>query len=132
MIKNLPKTSEKMFGDIVENSKRTSFERSRKRLSKKLDNPRLLQIHFHTLRHWKATMLYNQTKDLLYVKEFLGHRNINSTLKHVQLEQVLFDGDVDSFTCRVAKTPGEIKQFIEAGFDCVTKNDGLVYFRKRK
>ena len=25
-----------------------------------------------------------------------------------------------------------IKQLIEAGFDCVTKNDCLVYFRKRK
>jgi len=132
MIKHLPKTSEKMFGDVVENSKRASFERSRKRLANKLNNPRLLQIHFHTLRHWKATMLYHQTKDILYVKEFLGHRNINSTLKYVQLEQASFDEDADSFTCRVAKTPEEIKQLIEAGFDYVIENGGLVYFRKRK
>jgi len=77
-------------------------------------------------------MLYHQTKDILYVKEFLGHRNINSTLKYVQLEQALFDEDADSFTCGVTKTPGEIKQLIEAGFDYVIENCGLVYFHKRK
>lgn len=38
----------------------------------------------------------------------------------------------DSFTCRVAKTLDEIKQFIEAGFEYVMEKDGLVYFRKRK
>lgn len=27
----------------------------------KLENPRLLQIHFHTLRHWKATKKYHRT-----------------------------------------------------------------------
>jgi len=101
-------------------------------LANKLDSPRLLQIHFHTLRHWKATTLYHQTKDLLYVKEFLGHRNINSTLRYVQLEQGLFGNDVDSFTCRVANTPERIKQLIETGFDYVTEKDGLIYFRKRK
>ncbi len=77
-------------------------------------------------------MLYHQTKDILYVKEFLGHRSINSTLMYIQLEQALFDKDADSFTCRVAKTPEEIKQLIEAGFDYVIENGGLVYFRKRK
>jgi len=101
-------------------------------LAKKLNNPRLLEIHFHTLRHWKATTLYHQTKDILYVKEFLGHKRIDTTLKYVQLEQALFDKDADSFTCRVAKTPEGLKQLIEAGFEYVTEKDELVYFRKRK
>jgi len=77
-------------------------------------------------------MLYHQTKDVLYVKEFLGHRRIDSTLKYIQLEQALFDKDTDSFTCRVASKPEEIKQLIEAGFEYVTEKDGLIYFRKRK
>jgi len=76
-------------------------------------------------------MLYHQTKDILYVKQFMGHWKIESTLLYVQLEQALFQGDADNFTCRVAQTPEEIKQFIEAGFDYVTQKDGLVYFRKR-
>jgi hypothetical protein len=34
---------------------------------------------------------------------------------------------------RIAEKLDEVRiQQIEAGFDCVTKNDGLVYFRKRK
>ncbi len=65
-------------------------------------------------------------------KEFLGHKRIDTTLKYVQLEQVLFDKDADSFTCRVAKTPDQIRQLIEAGFEYVTEKDGLIYFRKRK
>ena len=109
MLQNLPKTSEKVFGDVAVNTRRSSLAHTRKILAKKLNNPRLLEIHFHTLRHWKATMLYHQTKDILYVKEFLGHRRIDTTLKYVQLEQALFDKDADSFTCRVAKKPEEIK-----------------------
>ena len=77
-------------------------------------------------------MLYHQTKDILYVKEFLGHRSVNSTLMYIQLEQALFDKDADSFTCRVAKTPEENKQLIEAGFEYVTEKYNLIYFRKRK
>lgn len=132
MIQNLPKTSEKVFGDSTANTKRNCLIHTRKVLARKLNNPRLLQIHFHTLRHWKATMLYHQTKDILHVKEFLGHRRIDNTLKYVQLEQVLFDKDADSFTCRVAETPEQIRQLIEAGFEHVTERDNLVYFRKRK
>ena len=66
------------------------------------------------------------------VKEFLGHRSINSTLMYIQLEQALFDKNADSFTCKVAKTPEEIKLLIESGFEYVTEKDGLIYFRKRK
>lgn len=121
MLQNQPKTSEKVFGHIAPNVMRSNLQHSRKTLAKKLNNPRLLEIHFHTLRHWKATVLYHQTKDILYVKEFLGHRKIETTLKYVQLEQALFDKDADSFTCRVAKTPEMIKQLIEAGFDYVLR-----------
>lgn len=132
MVNALPKTSERIFGNLAPNSMRTGLGHARKRLARKLSNPRLLQIHFHTLRHWKATMLYHQTKDILYVKGFMGHRKIESTLLYVQLENALFQGDADNFTCRVARTPEEIKQLIEAGFDYVTQKDEIAYFRKRK
>jgi len=42
-----------------------SFGKKRKRLAHKLGNPRVLRIHFHTFRHWKATMEYHKTKDIL-------------------------------------------------------------------
>ena len=55
---------------------RRNFERQRKRLAVRLQNPRLMQIHFHTLRHYKATSEYHKTKDILHVMQLLGHKNI--------------------------------------------------------
>jgi len=120
---------EKHLNSNYENILRTI---ARKRLAKKLNNPRLMQIHFHTLRHWKGTTLYHQTKDVVYVKQFLGHRVINNTMLYIQLEKALFDPSADQFTCKIARTEEEIKQLIEAGFEYVTQNCGLAYFRKRK
>jgi len=48
-------------------------------ITHKLQNPRILKITFHTLRHWKDTMEYNRTKDILYVKQVLGHKRIENT-----------------------------------------------------
>lgn len=58
------------------------FSMQRKRLAQKLKNPRLLRIHFHTFRHWKATMEYARTRDIIHVMRLLGHKNIK---KHANL-----------------------------------------------
>jgi len=101
-------------------------------LARKLQNPRLLRISFHTLRHWKATVLYHQTKDILYVKQFLGHRKVETTLLYIQLADVIFKQTTDEFTVRVANKPDEIKALLEVGFEFVCEKDELLYFRKRK
>jgi hypothetical protein len=49
---------------------KTTFQKTRKRLANKLQNPSLLKISFHTFRHWKATELHHQTKDPLLRKKF--------------------------------------------------------------
>ena len=131
MLKGLPKTSKRVFPSSV-NSKRAVFHKSRLKAAKNLQNPRLLRIKFHTFRHWKATMLYHQTKDILCVKEFMGHRKIDTTLLYVQLEKALFKEITDEFTVKVAKTPEEIKALLEVGFEYVCERDGLMFFRKRK
>ena len=56
--------------------------------------PGLLKITFHTLRHWKTTMEYHRTKDILYVKQLLCHKRIENTLKYVQLAEELFKGQI--------------------------------------
>jgi integrase len=131
MLNMLPKTKMKVFPSMLA-ARRTSFDSSRKRLAKKLQNPRLLRISFHTFRHWKATLLYHQTKDIIYVKEFLGHRKIENTLLYIQLERVLFKETSDEFIVRVASKPEEITKLLEVGFEYVCEKDGLIYFRKRK
>ena len=131
MLNNLPKKGAKIFGGPT-SLRRTTFHRSRQHAARKFGNPRLLRISFSTLRHWKATMLYHQTKDILFVKQFLGHKKIENTLIYIQLADVIFKETTDEFTVRVASKPDEIKSLLEVGFEYVCKKDTLLFFRKRK
>lgn len=107
---------------------RSVFCRQRKRLAARLGNPRLLQISFKTMRHYKATMFYHQTKDILATMQLLGHKNIRNTLVYTHL--VSFESD--EFVCKVAKTVKEAQELVENGFDYVTDVEGYKLFRKRK
>ena len=111
---------------------REVFEKQRATIARKLQNQRLRQIHFHTFRHWKATMLYHQTKDILYVMKFLGHRNIRNTSKYIRLEEVIFGEENDEFICKAARTAEEAKPLIEAGFTYEREFDGTKLFKNLK
>lgn len=132
MLDNLPRESTKIFGDGPIKSMRTTFIKARRRLAAKLENPRLLQITFHTFRHWKATMLYHQTKDPYYVKNFLGHKSLRNTEIYINIEHTIFEPSSDEFTVKVATNPEDIKSLLEAGFDYVCERDSLMFLRKRK
>ena len=132
MLSALPKVSGKVFTVDRASSIGTTFYASRKRLARKLQNPRLARISFHTFRHWKATTLYHKTKDILYVKQFLGHKKLDTTLLYIQIERVLFKETTDEFTVRVTQKREEIKQLLEAGFDYICEKDKLAFLRKRK
>ncbi|MGB9854454.1 MAG: tyrosine-type recombinase/integrase [Candidatus Bathyarchaeales archaeon] len=133
MLNHLPRKSQKVFGDGPINSLKTMFLRTRKTLAFKLQNPRLLNISFHTFRHWRATMLYHQTKDIYYVKQFLGHKEIRNTEIYINIERTLFEpSGNDEFIVKVAQTPEEVKTLLELGFDYVCQKDGLIFLRKRK
>jgi len=89
----------------------------------------MLKITFHTLRHWKATMEYHRTKDILYVTRLLGHRNIRNTLLYTQL--IKQDED-EEYISKVAKTVEEARMLVEAGFEYICDIEGVKLFRKRK
>jgi hypothetical protein len=61
-------------------------------------------------------MLYRETKDILYVKQQLGHNNIKNTLIYTQL---LVDEEPDKYTCRVSDNPKETQNLIENGFEYI-------------
>jgi integrase len=109
-------------------SKRRCFEKQRKTVARKLKNPRIREITFHTLRHFKATMEYHKTKDILHVMKVLGHKNIKNTLIYTQL----VDLQNDDYIVRVAHNIEEDKELVEAGFEYITERDGLKIYRKRK
>lgn len=80
-------------------------------------------------------MMYHFTKDLLLVADFLGHRDIENTRLHIQLEKNLFKNiPNDQFITRIAMCAEDACKLIEVGFEYVTGeyNDGGKIFRKRK
>ena len=105
-----------------------TFQKQRKRLSVKLANPKRQPINFRSLRHFKGTMEYHRTKDIVYVQRILGHKSISNTLRCVRLVNF----PEDEFVSKVATSQKEISELIEARFEFVLQKDGLAYFKKRK
>ena len=101
-------------------------------MAAKLKNSRILRITYPTFRHWKATTLYHETKDIVYVMRFLGHKNIKNTLVYVQLEEAIFDKKNDGFVSKAANTIEEVCKLVDAGFDYVCDVGDAKVFRKRK
>jgi integrase len=133
MISKLPKDSSKIFGGRVKRKVFIeSLNKARKKGAAKLQNPRLLQIHYHTLRHWVGTMEYHKTKDPWHVKRVLGHKSLQSTEIYINIEQVLFEQAPEEFHVKTASNPEEIKELLEVGFEYICEKDGLMFFRKRK
>jgi len=81
------------------------------------------------MRHFLATKTYYQTKDLLHVKQILGHKSISSTIVYTHL--VDFEEN-DQYIVKVAKTIDEFTELLEIGFNYVSDFEGLKVLRKRK
>ena len=119
--------NDKLFkGDSDYYSKK--FRYVRNRLAKKLNDPSIKSIRLYDLRHFFATMLYHRTKDILFVKQQMGHRKIETTLVYTQF----LDMKDEEFTVRTAKTVKEASELIESGFEFVNEIDGTALYRKRK
>ena len=123
--------SERVFKYASLASLRRTYEKQRSKIAAKLGNPQLLKISFHTFRHWKATITYYQTKDILFVMQMLGHKNIKNTLKYTQLLNP--DENTEEYVSRVATNAEEARKLVEAGFEYVcTTPENIMLFRKRK
>ena len=127
MIKAIPKKSDYIFNTRTR-SLESVFDRQRNKLAVKLQNPRLRQIHFHTFRHWKATMTYHKTRDILLVKYMLGHKRLENTEVYTHL----MDFQNEEYHSATAKTLEEARKLIDDGFEYVTEMEGVKLFRRRK
>ena len=123
----------KNHGDYIFNptfvSARKPFNTTRKRLAERTQNQRLLKIHFHTLRHWRASKEYEKTGDIYAVKDLLGHKAISSTDRY---QHGSFSNE--EYVTKRPQTSQEEDALINAGFQFVrfdSKEDVPIY-RKRK
>jgi integrase len=128
MLNMLPRSSDKVWGPKKLNYFRQNFMDQRRRVSFKLQNPRINRITFHTFRHFFGTMEYHKTKDILHVQQRLGHRSVLSTMRYTQL--VNFESD--DYHVKTAHSLKEDEELISTGFEYVTERDGVKIYRKRK
>jgi integrase/ribosomal protein L37AE/L43A len=132
MLSNLPKRSTYVF-NCSKKGTQVTLQKTRTRLAEKLGNPRLLKIHLHTFRHWKATMLYHELKDAHYVQHFLGHKSIKSTEKYINIEHTIFQTAApdQKWIVKVTADPKEIAELIADGFEAHCNQGDLIFLRKR-
>ena len=110
-----------------------TFYRVRKKLAFSFCNPRLQQIHFHTLRHWKLTAYAHEMKDPFMVQLFARHKDMKSTGKYIHYAEVVYQhSGKDEWNVKAAKTVQEATDLISVGFEYVTDVEELKLFRKRK
>ena len=124
---NSHKSEEKLFASPGQIS--NTFCRLRNSIAEKFQNPQLLKIRLYDFRHFYASNLYYETRDLLLVKEMLGHKNIQNTMVYTHLIKTDCE---PSFSSAVAKNVAEAQSLIESGFEFVCDIDAVKLFRKRK
>jgi len=118
---NNPFPKSKIMGDI--------WRRTRNKLADKLNEPQLKQIPMRNLRHHFATLKYDQTKDILLVKQLLGHKKIETTMFYTQL--ITFSEE-DEYTVKTATNVKEATDLLEHGFTYIQEIDGIKLYRKKK
>ena len=130
-LNQLPKTNEYVFGRTSLNGMRWTFDQQKTRLAKKLNNPRLKQIHFHTFRHYYATKYYNETKNIIEVQAKLGHKRITSTMVYTHIVQ--FDEESQNYHHAIARDEKEAGELIDNGWTYILSTpQNIMMFRKRK
>ena len=100
----------------------------KQRQSQKLADPELLQIRLYDLRHYQACKTYHQTKDVLYTKQKLGWKKLETALFYLQC----MNFGSEEYHSATAKTVEEAAKLIEQGFDFVCDVDTVKLFKKRK
>ena len=129
MVKNLKKNHGKHVFNPTFVSQRKTFNRTRAKMARITGNPRLLQIHFHTCRHWRASREFERTGDIYEVKRLTGHKCISNTDRYQH-------GSYSNaeYVTKRPQSPQEEDELITVGFEFVRFDQALnvPIYRKRK
>ena len=74
-------------------------------------------------------MLYHQTKDIILVQRFLGHRSIMNTMKYIQYEEAYFKKEAEQYICKVVRTVEEAVPLLQKGYTLADEFDGVKVYR---
>jgi hypothetical protein len=73
-------------------------------------------------------MEYYRTRDIIWVKQVLGHKSINNTMRYVSL----IPRENDDFIVKIATNKVGRVKLLEEGFELIGKDGNEWYLRKRK
>ncbi len=104
---------------------------ARNRAYQKFKDTELLKIRLYDLRHWFGTTTYIKTRDLLFTKYVMGHRNLESTMHYMHISKGCMSYS-DEYTVKVASTIEEFTALLESGFEYVSDYEVKKILRKRK
>jgi len=114
-MKRQPQRNEYIFNNGPMEHFAQNYRQQRKTIAFKLNSPRTTQVSFKTFRHFKGTMEYHRTKDILHVKYVLGHINIKNKLVYTHLMKF----STDEFHTKIARNADEACKLVEVGFEFV-------------
>lgn len=129
MLSKLPRKSTRIWNAQYD-SHYNNFHQRRRRLAAEYGNPRLKQICFRTFRHWKGTMEYHLTKDILHVKQMLGHKTVKSTEIYIHLEAQLFESLESEYEVRRARSVKGMMALAAVGFEKFDEIEGVHLYKK--
>jgi integrase len=127
MLSTLPHENINVFQSNKETMRRM-FIRARKRIAKNLGNPRINQIHFHTLRHWRATTELIKTNNVYAVMKLLGHKDLRNTQRYIGL----IPDFNDEWVGAIANNAQEALDLINKGYVYVQSIGEKHLYKKRK
>ncbi|MCW4017136.1 MAG: site-specific integrase [Candidatus Bathyarchaeota archaeon] len=129
----LPRKTDRILGTASTDSIDNMLLTTRKKLAVNLNNKRFLQLHFHSLRHWKLTKLALETKDPFTVQQFARHHDMKITMKYINLARAIAkQSDSDEWIIRAVKTVDEAIELGQVGFTPYMMIEGVQLVRKRK
>ena len=131
MLNRQPRNGEHVFGKNpkhIRKRMRANFHWARGHISAKTANKELLKVHLHSFRHFFATKLYLQTRDIRYVQKKMGHRSITSTTIYENSEP---NQEVEQYTIKAVASKKEAIKLGELGYEPFDTIDGVKLYRKR-
>ena len=77
-------------------------------------------------------MEYHVTKDILHVKEMLGHKTVKSTEIYIHLEAQLFESLESEYEVRRARSVKGMMALAAVGFEKFDEIEGIHLYKKPK
>jgi len=111
----------------------SSFQRFKKTLAKRLNDPTILKIRLYDIRHkFCMDTAAKFPSDPYRVMYLMGHKHFQTTEHYLHIQQYVENMDSQNYDVKTARTPEEAQKLIEIGYTKEDEIDGIHIYKKRK